>query len=212
MPSETRVVIIAADPLARTALAALLRAQDSVQVAGQADDRDDLRQACAVYRPDVLLWDVGWDGAERLEVLSALAEEMPPILAIAADDSAATLWAAGVRGVVGRTVNAELLAAALAAVANGLGVFQPTQSTERAVPPSRAFAGNAPPELEALTPREMDVLVAMADGLSNKLIARALGISEHTVKYHVNSILGKLDAQSRTDAVVRATRAGILLL
>jgi DNA-binding NarL/FixJ family response regulator len=67
-------------------------------------------------------------------------------------------------------------------------------------------------QVEPLTPREMEVLQAMADGLSNKQIARQLGISEHTVKYHVNTILGKMGAQSRTEAVVRATRAGVLML
>jgi DNA-binding NarL/FixJ family response regulator len=66
--------------------------------------------------------------------------------------------------------------------------------------------------IEPLSARERDVLRLMAEGLSNKLIARDLGISEHTVKYHVNAILGKLGAQSRTEAVVRATRIGLILL
>jgi DNA-binding NarL/FixJ family response regulator len=67
-------------------------------------------------------------------------------------------------------------------------------------------------QIEHLSARELDVLRGMAEGLSNKQIARALGISEHTVKFHINAILGKLDAQSRTEAVVRATRAGLILL
>ena len=65
---------------------------------------------------------------------------------------------------------------------------------------------------EDLTPREMDVLVRLAEGLSNQAIAQELSISEHTVKFHVTSIMGKLDAQSRTDAVVRATRLGLIFL
>ncbi len=66
--------------------------------------------------------------------------------------------------------------------------------------------------VEPLSSRELDVLRGLAEGLSNKQIARALGISEHTVKFHINAILGKLGAQSRTEAVVRATRAGLILL
>ena len=66
--------------------------------------------------------------------------------------------------------------------------------------------------IESLTTREHDVLVLVADGLSNREIAHDLAISEHTVKFHVNAILGKLAAQSRTEAVVRATRLGLLLL
>ena len=73
---------------------------------------------------------------------------------------------------------------------------------------------SVPPNLlaEPLTPRELEVLKRMAEGLSNKQIARELAISEHTIKFHVNAILGKLGAQSRTEAVVRATRAGLILL
>jgi len=66
--------------------------------------------------------------------------------------------------------------------------------------------------VEELTPRETEVLQLMADGLTNKAIAQKLSISEHTVKFHVNAILGKLGVQSRTEAVVRATRLGLLLL
>jgi len=63
-----------------------------------------------------------------------------------------------------------------------------------------------------LTPREQEVLQLLAEGLPNKAIASQLSISEHTVKFHVNAIMGKLGAQSRTEAVTRATRAGLILL
>jgi DNA-binding CsgD family transcriptional regulator len=70
-----------------------------------------------------------------------------------------------------------------------------------------------PQELaEALTPRELDVLQLLSQGLANKLIARRLGISEHTVKFHVNAILGKLGAQSRSEAIVQALRLGLVAL
>ena len=66
--------------------------------------------------------------------------------------------------------------------------------------------------LSASRTRQREVLQLLAEGAANKEIARSLAISEHTVKYHVNGILGKLDAQSRTEAVVRATRAGLIFL
>jgi DNA-binding CsgD family transcriptional regulator len=75
--------------------------------------------------------------------------------------------------------------------------------------PSRQ-APEAP--VEALTAREQQVLQLLASGLSNKLIAVQLGISEHTAKFHVNSILGKLGAQSRAEAVAQAVRLGMILL
>ncbi|HXF26085.1 MAG TPA: response regulator transcription factor, partial [Bryobacteraceae bacterium] len=65
---------------------------------------------------------------------------------------------------------------------------------------------------EPLTPREIEVLKMLAEGLSNKLIAVDLGISEHTVKFHVNSILGKLNAGSRTEAVTTGIRRGLVIL
>ena len=66
--------------------------------------------------------------------------------------------------------------------------------------------------MEELTPRELEVLRLLAEGLPNKTIAHRLDISEHTVKFHVNSILSKLGAHSRTEAVINATRLGLILL
>jgi DNA-binding NarL/FixJ family response regulator len=74
----------------------------------------------------------------------------------------------------------------------------------------RRIAANEP--TETLTPRELEVLGLLAEGLSNKLVAARLGISEHTVKFHVNAILQKLEVDTRTEAVVRAARLGVLLL
>jgi DNA-binding NarL/FixJ family response regulator len=70
----------------------------------------------------------------------------------------------------------------------------------------------APSGNQGLTPRELEVLAAMADGASNKVIARRLGISFHTVKFHVAAILEKLDAESRTEAVLEAARLGLIML
>jgi DNA-binding NarL/FixJ family response regulator len=69
----------------------------------------------------------------------------------------------------------------------------------------------APATVEHLTPREQEVLQLLAQGLSNKLIAGRLGISDHTVKFHLNAILGKLGAQSRTEAIAQAARLGLVL-
>jgi two-component system, NarL family, nitrate/nitrite response regulator NarL len=72
----------------------------------------------------------------------------------------------------------------------------------------------APPPvlLDPLTPRELEVLRLLSEGLSNKLIAARLGVSEHTAKFHLNAILGKLGAQSRTEAIVQAARLGLVAL
>jgi len=94
------------------------------------------------------------------------------------------------------------------AAAHGLVVLDPSlvNPVLEARDPSSASL------VEELTPRELEVLGLLAEGLPNKAIARRLGISDHTVKFHVNAVLGKLGAQSRTEAVVRATRLGLILL
>ncbi len=98
---------------------------------------------------------------------------------------------------------AEQIVAALYAALAGL-VAVPAQASRLLIP-----AGSEP-EVENLTPREMETLEMLAEGLSNKQIAARLHISEHTAKFHVNSILGKLGAGTRTEAVMRGLRSGLL--
>ncbi|MBR1130709.1 response regulator transcription factor [Bradyrhizobium iriomotense] len=83
---------------------------------------------------------------------------------------------------------------------------------ERAAATVVARDARSMPEDIALTQRELDVLALMAEGASNKMIARQLGISVHTVKFHVGSLLDKLDATGRTDAVAHAARRGVIEL
>jgi DNA-binding CsgD family transcriptional regulator len=103
---------------------------------------------------------------------------------------------------------ADRLAALLGGVA-GLSLAAPGQRADVAIVPRERR--NEAPEVE-LTPRELDVLALMAEGASNKAIARQLGISVHTAKFHVGSILDKLDATGRTDAVAHAARRGVIHL
>jgi DNA-binding CsgD family transcriptional regulator len=104
----------------------------------------------------------------------------------------------------------DRLATLLGGVA-GLALASPGESADAAI-----VGRNAPPRAEPseseLTPRELDVLALMAEGASNKAIARQLGISVHTAKFHVGSILDKLDATGRTDAVAHAARRGVIEL
>jgi len=125
------------------------------------------------------------------------------------ETDAAEVWTTGARGLVARNAPGENLAVALAAAAQGLAVIDP-EFAAALLPVARDQSAAQP--IEALTPRELQVLRLMAEGQSNKVIARTLGISEHTVKFHVNAILGKLNVSSRTEAVVHATRLGLILL
>ena len=107
-------------------------------------------------------------------------------------------------------VLADRIAALLANVA-GLRLAVPGEAAALAVVPRTAPRAPAMQEFE-LTPRERDVLALLAEGASNKAIAKRLGISAHTVKFHVSSLLDKLDATGRTDAVAHAARLGVINL
>ncbi|HQY94057.1 response regulator transcription factor [Caldilinea sp.] len=204
----TKVLIIADDPLARAGLAALLATAPHVAVAGQSSSEADLAVMLSAFLPDVVLWDLGWMPEDPLATLGKFVEAhaTPVVALLAVDALAGAVQSAGARGLLTRTSDAGPMAAALHAVVQGLLVFD---ETLLATP---AFT-HAPNDLiEPLSARELEVLRHLAEGLSNKEIARALAISENTIKFHVNAILGKLGAQSRTEAVVRATRAGLILL
>jgi len=210
---ELSLLIVADDPLARAGLAALLAGQSALSVAGQSDCGPQLDALVQERAPDALLWDLGWDFGETgngpvLERLTDFAGRRPVLALLAQEEDAGAVWSAGVAGLLPRQVDGERLAAALGAIANGLLVVEASQRALLVSPADPLpFA-----LLEPLTPREKDVLVLLADGLTNRAIAHKLAISENTVKFHVQSLLGKLDAQSRTDAVVRATRLGLLIL
>jgi len=207
---DLRVLVVADHLLARAGLAALLAAQPGLEVVGQTAGGDTLADDLDVYRPDAVVWDLA---GEALAQLGALAGGAPPIVALLPDDAhaaaaAALLGAAGAGGLLHRDCDTAQLAAALAAAADGLLALDPALA-------AAALAGGGPlpaAPVEALTPREREVLQLLAEGLPNKAIALRLAISDHTVKFHVNAIMTKLDAQSRTDAVVRAMRLGLVLL
>jgi DNA-binding NarL/FixJ family response regulator len=207
-----RILIVAADALARAGLSAILSSQSDFHVAGQLDPEDDLENAMAVFQPDVILWDIGYDGNDALESLSEFTQNSSaptiPLLALVADLAlASSLWQAGARALLPRSVPVSTLAAALHATAAKLIVLDQRAASSVLMP-----ANGLPETIEPLTAREREVLRLMAQGMPNKSIARELAISEHTVKFHVNAILSKFGAQSRTEAVVLASRAGLVLL
>ena len=204
-----RVLVVADDPLARGGLAALLTDHPGCTVVGQVAGEGDLSAVLGIYRPEVVAWDLGWNPTLALQHLSDLREAQVPVVALLPDEThAADAWTAGARGLLLRDSDAASLILTLNTVAQGLVVLDPELAAALSPVRDRAPA----PLIGELTPREHEVLRLLAEGLPNKSIAHKLGISEHTVKFHVNAILGKLDAQSRTEAVTRATRLGLILL
>jgi DNA-binding NarL/FixJ family response regulator len=143
-------------------------------------------------------------------------QDAPPVLVLAEGAAAqAAALRGGARGVLPPDAEAGQIAAALVALARGLvvappGLVPPPPATTAAVAPVVVVA--AEPAVGSLTPREREVLALLAAGAANKVIARRLGVSFHTAKAHVASVLAKLGASSRADAVARGVRAGLVLL
>lgn len=213
-----RVFIVAASPLARAGLENLLAARE-VEVVASNGTIDALSEMLADAAPDVVLIDSSGEAFEpMLEsiVASGLASDVSVV--IVGDGitpaSSADALRAGIRAALPGDISPEQLVAALQAVASGLVVLHPANMNEML--PAGSAATRAPGELgelaESLTRRELEVLQMLAGGLSNKEIAARLNLSEHTAKFHVASILGKLGAGSRTEAVALGIRRGLVLL
>jgi two-component system, NarL family, nitrate/nitrite response regulator NarL len=215
-PSPVKVLIMGLDPLARTALATALEGQPGVMVVGQVEDEDDAEasEGPRFSGASVLLWDMG-PAARDADPIAPETRGVQ-VLALASDqEQAERAISAGAAGVIERDGDGDRIAAAARALDLGLRVvseaFAPAGSALRATARPRPREGARAP-LGELTPREHEVLRLLAEGLSNRQLARRLGISEHTAKFHVNAILEKLDASSRTEAVVQAARLGLLRL
>lgn len=155
------------------------------------------------------------DGLDAEALATLVARHPAARFIVAADESdVLDLVLAGAAAVLPRAAAGDAIGAAIMLAMQGLRLLP-----EAVLDRLRALADAEPSgpnrsenEAPTLTPREREVLMAMADGASNKLIARRLGISFHTAKFHVASILAKLDAETRTEALARAARLGLVML
>jgi two-component system, NarL family, response regulator YdfI len=205
----TRVLIVAQSAERARALRAKLAEEDAIQPAeiSTADVSAALRQA----RPGVVVI-IDADG-DHAEPASEIAELGAGVVVLADNPEAnwvAQLLASGASAVLRRDCGQRQLAAAVQAVASGLTALEPETVHGLLRPPQEAI--ELEPGEEELTPRETEVLRMMTAGLSNREIASTLGISEHTVKFHITSIFGKLGTSSRTEAVTEGIRRGLVLL
>jgi DNA-binding NarL/FixJ family response regulator len=212
-----RLLVGSVDPLAAAGLRSMLTGLAGIDVAGQASG---VLQTVALTRslqPDIVLFDGGAGGREVPDLMARLhagsVEAAVVVLAgTRAGGAIGNALREGVRGYLPRDVLAEELAAAVRAVAEGLVVLHPSLVELLALPWAASLEGDVQASEEPLTAREREVLQLLAQGLANKQIAQRLTISEHTVKFHVGEVMAKLGAASRTEAVTRAARRGLLVL
>jgi DNA-binding NarL/FixJ family response regulator len=218
-PAALRVFIVARQPVVRAGLRGLVGEMADVRAIGASASGDEAALLAVEGRLDVVLaaWD-GSDGETNLALAEALTECGIPLVFLGDGMSPADLGPAiqaGARGFLLGEAVVEEVEAALRAAWRGLLVVTPVLGRALPALPTVGALVGAPPADSVnspLTEREQEVLELLALGLPNKTIARRLNVSDHTVKFHVGSILAKLDASSRTEAVTRAARRGLLAL
>jgi two-component system, NarL family, response regulator YdfI len=211
-----RVLIASGSALERAAIASAIDADRALELVGGPGTPEDLDEALDEYEPDVVVAVVGPQAGafERLKATLTNGDEIrKPALVVLSDNREEF------EGTTRSEIDALLpldatpaqIGVAIEAAASGLVVVHPAFLDS--LPETQPAPVPAPESPRAsLTPREVEVLNLLAQGLGNKEIAARLGISEHTVKFHTGSIFNKLDASGRTEAVTLGIRAGLIML
>jgi NarL family two-component system response regulator LiaR len=210
--ARIRVLIADDHAVVRQGLRTFLELQDDIEVVADACDGEEAVTAALDGRPDVVLMDLVMPRLDGIEATRRILRERPAtrVLALTSfldDDKVLPAVRAGAAGYLLKDVDPEQLVGAIRTVHGGGALLDPAVTATV----MRQLADHAEPEEDAdlgLTGREREVLALIARGLSNKLIARELGIAEKTVKTHVSSILAKLGVTDRTQAALLAVRRG----
>jgi DNA-binding NarL/FixJ family response regulator len=217
-----RLLLVDDQALIRTGFRMILEETDDIDIVGEARDGTEAVRLAAKLDPDVILMDVRMPGVDGIEATRRIvarntAARVLILTTFDLDEYAFSALRAGASGFVLKDVPVDELARAIRSVANGDAVVSP-RITRRLLDvyathlpnPSGGTAGRVRAALDQLTPREQEVLLAMATGLSNTEIAEKLVVSEATVKTHVGSILAKLDLRNRVQAVIFAYDVGLV--
>ncbi|MBD2450975.1 response regulator transcription factor [Nostoc sp. FACHB-152] len=204
-----RVIVVAASPVVRAGLSAVVSRNPQLTVVGSVSSLDALPEEIEQLQTDVVLIDLGTNpGTTIWDKLQLFPEQQ--IIVIAEDIDRIDLETAfrfGIQGILSSTSTETEIIAGIEAVASGLVILHP--DCLKLLSMREKVLANP---VQALTPREIEVLGMLSIGLGNKVIAKRLQISEHTVKFHVSSIFQKLNVSSRTEAVTAGIRLGLIML
>jgi two-component system, NarL family, response regulator len=204
---RVRVVIVDDHPVVRFGLSAIITLQPDMEVAGEAGSGEEACTICAERAVDVVLMDLRLPGLSGVDAIRKIRAASPDIRFIVlttyeGDEDIRRALAAGAQAYLLKGMSHTDVTAAIRKVHSGGRVIPQ--------PVSKALA-DQPPHSH-VSAREVEVLELIAHGFSNKEIGRALGITEATVKWHVNLILHRLDVADRTEAIVTALQRGIIRL
>jgi DNA-binding NarL/FixJ family response regulator len=208
-----RILVVDDHPIVRDGLAAVLGTQPDLQVAGEAGNGVEALRRVEELQPDVMLLDLGMPGLDGVGVLQQLragGSSLPVIVFTAFDTDERIVEAvrAGARGYLLKGAPRAELFAAIRIVHEGGSLLQPLIASK--LIQHMAQPGTSRQPIESLTARELEVLQLLAEGQTNRQIADRLVVTERTVKFHVSSILAKLGAGNRTEAVALANQRGLV--
>ena len=213
MSAPIRILVADDHPVVRDGLVAMLSTQPDFEVVAQASNGRETIEKAASYQPDVLLVDLEMPEVDGVEALQVLHERYPRMRAIAftaydTDERILGVVRAGAQGDLLKGAPRDELFRAIRVVSAGGSLLQPVVAST--LLRRLSAREDAQPPRPRLTARELEVLRLLAEGRPNREIAAALVISERTVKFHVSSILRKLHAANRTEAVAVAAQQGLV--
>lgn len=222
MPQPIRIVLADDHVMLRQGTAEILRKQPDIEVVGEADHGQQAIELARRLRPDIVIMDVRMPVLSGIEATRQIRETMPEVqvLILTAHDDDQYIFSllqAGASGYLLKTAPVSELVRAIRLVKAGESPLDPSIA-RRVVLRMAGGAGSQPPggeaepPIEALTPREQEVLQLLAQGLNNRAIAEALFVSDRTVQAHLTSIFAKMGVSSRLEAVLTAIRRGWLTL
>jgi len=219
--NKTKVLLVDDHPVVREGLRTMLGTVPDIEVVAEAGDGFEAIEKVKEHRPDVVLMDLRMPNLDGLEATRRIKSQLPSTAVIVLtvyDNDAYVVDAvrAGAGGYVLKDASKDLLVHTIRAVSSGATLIR-TNLLHRAISSlvdsksaHQKSGMSTTPGLALLTPREQEVLKLVAEGRTNKDIGKELSITEDTVKKHMQSIIAKLNASSRTDAAMKATRAGII--
>ena len=215
MVEQIQIVVVDDHPVLRDGLSAVLNTQPDFRVIGEAESGVEAVEIIVELRPDVVMLDLEMPEMDGVETLKRLREHNPDIRVIVftafdTDERILAAVQAGAQGYLLKGAPRDQIFEAVRVVHSGDSLLQPVVASKLLRQMSQTSESTE--TFGSVTPRGLDVLRLLARGLQNKEIAEELGITERTVKFHVGTILNRLGAGNRTEAVTRAVQKGLIEL
>ena len=215
MNSPTRILVVDDHPVLRDGLVAVLSTQADFEIVGEAETGAEAVLAAAELQPDIVMMDLEMPEMDGVEALKQMRDHDPDVRVIVftaydTDDRIMAAIQAGAQGYLLKGAPRDQVFEAIRVVNAGNSLLQPVVAAKLLTRMRRGT--DDPGATDSVTPREMEVIRLLAQGFQNKEIAAELGITQRTAKFHVGSILAKLGAGNRTEAVTIAAQRGMIKL